>query len=396
MRPGEAGHSTAGAPSAGRDLTSAPGPRIAFVTDIITPYMAVVFEALARISDLTVIFCSDTGTRAMPWRFEGGFAFRHRVIDGFAIRRDNPDATDFYLSPRILAAIARTAPDAVVCAGYSIPTVYAALWCAARRRPLVIHSDGTSASEAGYGRLQDIARRALLPRAGAVVANSGPAAERFRELGVPDERIFMAPHSTRLEPMWEAAAQRSYTAGGPLRVLYAGRLIPRKGVDRLIRAAARARERGTEVDLDIAGSGPSEEELRGLAGELGIGDHVRFGGFAQPAQLPERYAAASAFAFPSIDDPFGFVLLEAMAAGLPVVASPYAGATADLVEDGVNGLVADPDDIEAWASALERLAADAALRELLGRAGHAATLGRTPDAAAQGYVAAVTHAGART
>ena len=382
-----------GRPEAGSDPSVADPPRrlkLVFVTDIVTPYMAAVFEALARQSDLTVVFCSKSGTRAMPWDI-GELAFRHRVIDGLAIRRRHPDATDFYLSPRILRAIAAARPDGVVAAGFSIPTAYAALWSRLTGRPFVIHSDGTSASERSYGRAQLLARRMLLRRASAAVANSGPAAERFRELGVAADRLFLARHATRLDPMLRAGENRTYESGQPLRVLGVGRLIPRKGFDRLLRAVARARERGAPVALEVLGSGPEERELRELAVSLGIADHVTFGGFVDQAGLPERYAAAHAFAFPTLEDPFGFVLLEAMAAGLPVVTSPYAGATDDLVADGKNGLVADPHDIEATADALVRLASDADLRARLGRAAHAATLDRTPDAAASGYVRAIAH-----
>ena len=382
-----------GRPEAGSGAAVEGPPRrlkIVFVTDIVTPYMAVVFEALARRSDLTVVFCSETGTRAMPWDI-GELTFRHVVVGGLTVRRTHPDATDFYLSPRILRAIGRARPDGVVAAGYSVPTLYAAVWSRFTGRPFVIHSDGTSASERGYGRAQLIARRILLRRAAAAVANSGPAAERFRELGVPPDRLFLARHATRLEPMWQAGEARSYESGGALRLLAVGRLIPRKGFDRLLRGVARARARRASVVLTILGSGPEEGALRALANSLGLEGEVTFAGFVDQAGLPAHYSAADAFAFPTLEDPFGFVLLEAMAAGLPVVTSPFAGATADLVDDGDNGLVADPGDVEATADALVRLAGDAELRARLGRAARATTLDRTPDAAASGYVRAIVH-----
>jgi glycosyltransferase involved in cell wall biosynthesis len=362
-----------------------------FVTDIVTPYMAVVFEALARQCDLTVVFCSNTGTRAMPWTFGSGLPFKHRVIDGLTIRRDNPDATDYYLSPRILRTIAAARPEAVVAAGYSVPTLYAAIYCTTHRKPLIIHSDGTSASENALSRIQAVARSVLLPRASAAVANSAPAADRFREMGVAPDRLFMARHSTRLEPMWQAAEDRDYDVDGPLTVLMVGRLIPRKGVDRLLRAARAASDRGARIAVRLVGSGPDEDELRGLAAELSLTE-VEFAGFVDQDGLPDHYAAADVFVFPSLDDPFGFVLLEAMAAGLPAVTSPLAGATTDLVEDGVNGLVAHPDDTDGIADALVRLAGDQELRARIGRAAYATTRERTPDAAAAGYVRAAAHA----
>ena len=364
--------------------------RLVFVTDVMTPYMVVVFGALAQRAELTVVFCSQSGSRAMPWTF-GKLPFRHEVIDGLTLRRRNPNGTDYHLSPRIFRAIAAARPDGVIVAAFSIPTLYAAAWSRLRGKPFVIHSDGTSLTERSINPGQRVARRVLLRQAAAAVANSTPAAERFRELGVARDRLFLARHSTRLEPMWRAAKTRDYDAGSPLRLLAVGRLIPRKGIDRLLRAVQLAQKRGAAVALEILGSGESEDDLRALASELAV-DGVSFAGFVDQAGLPEHYAAAGAFVFPTLRDPFGFVLLEAMAAGLPVVTSPWAGATRDLVVDGENGLVVDPDDVDALADALLRLAGDADLRARLGRAAYAATLARTPDAAASGYVRAIEHA----
>src|SRR5207245_8934419 len=85
-------------------------PRIAVLTSSVTPYRVAVFEALAQRSDLTVIFGSVSGTRAMPWS-EAELPFSHRFVDGWAIRRSTPDATDFYPSPRVLRALARARPQ---------------------------------------------------------------------------------------------------------------------------------------------------------------------------------------------------------------------------------------------------------------------------------------------
>ena len=74
----------------------------------------------------------------------------------------------------------------------------------------------------------------------------------------------------------------------------------------------------------------------------------------------------SSIAFPTLDDPFGIVVLEAAASGLPIVASPFGGATLDLVEDGRSGFVVSPNDRDAWARALVTLARDPALRRRFG------------------------------
>ncbi len=351
--------------------------------------MVRVFESLSELVDLHVVFCSETGTRGMPWELERSFTFTHTVVGGLAIRRSSPDATDYYLSPRIFAALARARPDAIVTAGYSIPTVYASTYAGLSKAKLLIHSDGTSRSERDISALQKLARQVLLRVTDGCVANSEPAARRFQELGVSSSELFRAPHSTELAPLWSIADTRRYGSSTRLRILSVGRLIPRKGNDKLLHAVRVAVDRGSDIEVKLVGTGPDADALLTLGRKLGLEDRLQMSGFAGPRELAGHFADADAFAFPTLDDPFGFVLLEAMASGLPAVASPFAGATEELIVNDETGLVADPHDIDAWEKALTRLAGEPGVRERLGIAGAQATRGRTPEASAAGYVEAI-------
>lgn len=359
--------------------------RAVFVTDIATPYMVAVFEALAKQCELHVAFCSRTGTRGAAWAFEDGLPFSHRFVEGVTIRRKDESGTDYYLSPRILLEIARHRPHIVITAGFSIPSVYAAAYATVRGCGFVIHSDGTSVSEEGFSRPQMLARRVLLGLRPSCAANSRASGERFAELGVPAARVFHAPHSSRLAPLWKVARTRD-ARSDRFRVLAVGRLIPRKGFDRLLHAAAVARNEVPQLTVRIAGSGPEEPALKALAAGLGV--PTDFLGFVDQPDLPAVYAEADAFAFPTLLDPFGIVLLEAAASGLPLLASPAGGATQDLVIDDQTGFVIEPYDVDGLAAAIVRLGRDVQLRRRLGRAAHELTLGRGPDDTAAAYIAA--------
>lgn len=364
--------------------------KVAFLTDIVTPYGVAVLEALGRRCDLTVLFASESGTRGLAWQFDGGLPFRHELIGGLTVRRSSPDATDFYLSPRVVAALRRARPDAIISGGYSFPSLYAAAYAQTARVPLLIHSDGTHDSEARLRPEQRLARRVVVRLAWGAVGNSEPASRRLVEIGFRPERVFRALHATRLEPLWHVGERRNARRAGPLRVLTVGRLIPRKGIDLLLRAVARAAASGTAVDLTVVGSGPEEGRLRTLAGDLGLAP--RWHGFVDQPGLPELYADADVFAFPTLDDPFGIVVLEAAAAGLPVIASPHGGATEDFVRDGINGLVVEPRDTAALAAAIGRLADDGELRAAMSDAAYTSSRTRTPEATAAGYVDALAAA----
>jgi glycosyltransferase involved in cell wall biosynthesis len=365
-------------------------PRIVFLTDIVTPYMAAVLAELARRVDLTALFCSRTGTRGAGWALAEPLPFRHRVLGGLAIRRRKVDGADLYPTPRILRALFAERPAVVISGAFSFPTLYAATYGRLTAGRLIIHSDGTSGSERNLGRLQLLARDRLLGEASACVGNSEPAVERFIELGADPARVFRAPHSTNIAPFHAVARQRFATTSPRDRVtvLHVGRLIPRKGIDRLLPAVAAA-SADVPLRLVIVGSGPEEGRLRGLTHELGIEGMTEFVAFVDQPGLPAVYAAADIFAMPTRDDPFGMVLLEAAASGLPLLASPFAGASRDLVEEGRSGFVADPADTAAWSDALRALALDTNLRRRLGSRAHELTLARTPERAADGYAEAV-------
>lgn len=364
------------------------GRRVAFVTDIPTPYMLEALNALAELVDLTVLFCSSTGTRALPWTLSDQLRFDHQVIGGRALRTGAADRPDYYLSPRVLSALAGIRPEAVVSAGYSIPTAYAAIYCRLHRLPLIIYSEGTTRYESNLGRHQMLARSVLLRAASACVAISQPAVERFVELGVRPDRVFLAPYTSNLDPLWRIGRQRGYEDKETFTVMTAGRLVPHKGVDKLLRAAAAAGDKHPGIRILVVGSGPEEGALRQLAAELGL-DDVEFAGFVNHSDLPARYAEADAFAFPTLEDTFGIVLLEAAAAGLPLIASPHAGATWDLIRDPHTGLIVDPADIAGFAAALLDLAKDPVRRRSLGQRARDATLGRSPAASARGYLSAI-------
>jgi glycosyltransferase involved in cell wall biosynthesis len=150
--------------------------------------------------------------------------------------------------------------------------------------------------------------------------------------------------------------------------LYVGTLRQRKGVDLLLRALA-------DVDMPcvVAGDGPSRAELQRTAEELGLSERVLFLGSVPHAELPGLYRKAAMFVFPSSADTTPLALLEAMASGIPPVASSIYGIP-KVIQDRHNGLLMPPGDLGALRAAMGRLATDGALREQLGRNARATVL----------------------
>ena len=157
-------------------------------------------------------------------------------------------------------------------------------------------------------------------------------------------------------------------------LLTVGRLVPRKGIDLMLRALPLIL-RETAVTYLIGGSGPDRARLEQLVQELGIQQAVRFLGRIPDDELPHLYASADLFVMPNREiqaegslEGFGIVFLEASASGLPVIAGRSGGAV-EAVQPGITGLLVAPDSVEELAAAVLTLLRDAPKRQQMGQAG---------------------------
>lgn len=166
-----------------------------------------------------------------------------------------------------------------------------------------------------------------------------------------------------------AVAPRAH-AGRGTRLLFAGRLDVVKGVPLLLQAMAALRERHGDARLVVAGDGPQAGQLRALAAGLGVADRVDFLGYVPQAELRRRLAETDVVVMASFFEGIPVGLMEALAAGVPVVA-PHITGIPELVDDGVSGYLVPSGDVATLADRVSRLLDDAALRQRFGEAGRA-------------------------
>jgi phosphatidyl-myo-inositol dimannoside synthase len=143
---------------------------------------------------------------------------------------------------------------------------------------------------------------------------------------------------------------------GPLHVLCVARLIERKGQNHLIEAVKQLSDSGVDVILSLIGDGDSKIDYEKQAHRLGILDRVRFVGYVPREEIASYYNAGHVFALPSFNEGMALAVLEAMAAGLPLIVT-RTGGTIELVEHGVNGFVFDWADVESltkWLCTLDK------------------------------------------
>ncbi len=214
--------------------------------------------------------------------------------------------------------------------------------------------------------VQSICEAIHVRRADLVITTSAYAAARIRHLYRLETPIRLVPELINLGRWRSLFARYSATRDAAVfTVLCVCRLYPRKRVALLLEAARMLRERIPNLRVRIVGDGPEAAGLRKLWSALKLEDIVAWLGAMAPADLAAEYSRADVFCLPSVQEGFGIVYLEAMAAGKPVVAA-RASATPEVAPFEI---LVDPDDADALAAGIESLYRDPNLRERVVRSG---------------------------
>lgn len=185
---------------------------------------------------------------------------------------------------------------------------------------------------------------------------------RLGQLADPTVEFMVIPNGVeidRFRPISRSAPPR-------VKILFIGRLIPRKGFQRVVQALPRLRQLAkVPFEVEVVGTGAYRPELDGLAEQLGVSDLIRYVGSVPYERLHESYQYADIFVLTSLSEGMPSVILEAMSCGLPIVASNVGGNN-EIVRDGANGYLV-PDDSEVIAERLGRLVNDQSLRQEMGQ-----------------------------
>lgn len=373
--------------------------RVGVISPEPTPYRTPLYDQIARLPDieLEVLYAARTVAKR-SWTVE--LAHPATFLTGIVLPLSRLVHHDYPVSPQIWRILSRRRFDCLVVAGWSLFASQAAVvWARSHRIPYVVTSESHLLGERPAW--IQLLKRLVIPQvvgpaAGMLVTGSA-ARDAVIAFGADPRTIRVFANTVDTHSLASVANQLRATrsavranlgiGGDEIAVVSVGRLDPQKGMDLLIEAVAAA---STPMRVVLAGAGPAEAELAGLARKRGV--DVTFAGFRQGHALTEVYLAADVFALLSRVEPWGVVVNEAAACGLPLVLSDSVGAARDLVEEGENGLIVPAGEIEPVAGALDMLAGDASLRARFGARSQAIAMQWGYDESIEAFADAVRDA----
>ena len=302
------------------------------------------------------------------------------------------------LRTQISEALHALAPGVVCLNGWGLPgSLSVAEWCLANRKPMILLSDSSE---------RDLPRKwpselfkSLIVRACRAALVGGSRNEDYLvKLGMPRDRVFLGydvvdnDHFAEgaSEARRQAQSERARLGLPPEYFLICSRFSVKKNIPMVITAYARYHTLTKRPwPLILVGGGELRPLLSGLVESLGLQGSVTLAGEKGYSELPAYYGLAGCFIQASTTEQWGLVINEAMAAGLPILASERCGCSPELVQDDVNGYVFDPTDSGRLAHLMQRVAADSDLRKRFGEASASLISKWDPRRFATGLVSAV-------
>lgn len=299
------------------------------------------------------------------------------VIDGVKIRRfpSGPELGMVPLMPTLPVEIIRFNLDIIHAHDIiALSSSYSAFASRVRRKPFVLtqHDCGFEATHGAklfaYMMNNSTVGRFTLQTASAVIGLSSDAIRFVEGFGASAGKARIIPTSvdtTIFRPNQRKIIKEKMGIDSPI-VLFVGRLTKIKGVDILLRAFHDALSSAPDANLVIVGRGPEESQLRELQRKLKL-DRVFFLGGVPRDEMPLIYSSCDLLALPSLYEPFGNVVIEAMASGLPVLGSKVGG-MADVISNGETGYHLRPGDVKHLSNYLKVLLLDNELRLKMSKA----------------------------
>lgn len=288
--------------------------------------------------------------------------------------------------------VSRENPSVIITNAFSLATTK--LWWRSffKKVPYVIWSGAIRRKKRHDTFLRKLQRKILVKRAAGFIAYGTKAKEYLVSLGAEPEKIEIGMNTvdTAFYRRETEKMRNLENRNNKKHLLYVGHLSPRKNVIKVLEGINLLSKLRSDFVLDVVGDGEERKRLEKYVDENQLTDYVMFHGFKQKSDMPGYMAKADCFLFQTDFDIWGLVLVEAMAAGLPCIASIHAGATCDLIKDGATGFAMDFSETEKVAEKINWILNNPEQAKIIGQnASRFIDENATIEKSAEGFVKAV-------
>lgn len=261
--------------------------------------------------------------------------------------RTKLDYRYIHIPTNIFECLNKINPDIVIAWEYNLAAIQSTIWCKKYKKKYISATEGTLLTEQNLWQIQKWTRKYISKHSDAFLVCGTKAKEKVLSWGIDSSKIFTGLLTVDISPYLKAERKSQNN-----RVLYVGSITKRKGVDLLIKSLPFLKK---DYALHIVGNGRENDlkELKRLSESYGVSNKIKWCGFLSGDDLIKEYSEASVFVLPTREDCFGLVLLEALAARVPIVSSIYADGAYDIVEPEKNGIMVDPYNTKEMARAID-------------------------------------------
>lgn len=361
--------------------------KVTILTPLPAPYREPLFERLSKIPDwdLQVYYCTAGTDTNLGWQGQqnyvgGEYTYKREILKNVAPECCKGIRLIGYVNPSILWRMFKKKPNYLIIQGCAQFTeIMAIIWAIVTRTPFALWSDSNYYLEQNKSSWKKKLKRIYLKpiiRCAHGILTIGTANELYwRFYGAKTNQCYLAKYAVENDFFaWECrnreiqAKELRKTLGleGKTVFLYVGRLVKIKGIDLLIDAFRQLTQKRSDVGLLIVGNGEERESLEARAAMCPPGS-VAFVGRVDYQELPLYIGCGDVLVVPSWKEPWGLVINEGMACGLPVIASQECGGAVDLVRDNENGICLSELNVSYLYGAMEQLADSATRRLRMGR-----------------------------
>lgn len=353
--------------------------KVCMVTNIPAPYREKVHELVNKELDgYHVIYCQDREINR-KWEFPFGdyprTFLKKRVI--------NYKGNSIHINPDVWSALNAINPDIVITCGFNPTFLMAFLWCVLKKKKHICMNDGWLKSEDKLSLFHKMIRKYVFYASDAFIGASNHSLDLYRFYNCPEEMLFKSLLCVDNEYF-----KRHIEEEKKYDVMFSGQFIDRKMPRFFCCVVKKIKEKKKDCSVLILGSGPQKNEFLGQLNKFGI-DYY-YPGFVQQNDLPNYYASAKLFLFPTLNDPWGVVANEACAAGVPVITCENAGVANDLILNGQNGFIL-PLKSDIWADACFKLLNNKTLYKRFSKEAMSRVQQYNFDVAATGIIDAVKY-----